>query len=91
VKTDLKNLVEELSRDTAHLSSISQMREHPAYRKIVEMGMPVVPAIISMLRDGPVVLFSILAEITGANPIPLEDRGRISEMVKAWSEWQMPG
>jgi hypothetical protein len=56
------------------------------------MGPTVVPFILHELqrelREGePDDWFVALWAITGANPVPLESRGKMKEMAKAWLEW----
>jgi hypothetical protein len=65
---------------------------NPAYQRIIGMGPTVVPFILHELqrelREGePDDWFVALWAITGANPVPLESRGKMKEMAKAWLEW----
>lgn len=90
--TDLEgkfqNLATKWRRETGHLSSITQMSQHPAYREIVVMGSEIVPIILRDLRDnGPDHWFWALCEITGENPVPPEIAGQISKMTQVWIEW----
>jgi hypothetical protein len=63
------------------------MAAHPAYRAIVGLGKPVVPLLLAELEREPDHWFIALHELTGAEPVPEEARGRIEEMAVAWIEW----
>ncbi len=51
------------------------------------MGKAAVPLILDELRTDPRHWFPALQEITGENPVPLEDRGVVRKMAAAWLEW----
>jgi hypothetical protein len=46
-------LADTWARETAHSSSTRQMADHPAYREIVSLGLPVVPLIFKELVREP--------------------------------------
>jgi hypothetical protein len=73
--------------ETGHLSSTTQMFNHPAYREIIGMGEEVVPSLLRDLEKEPDHWFAALKAITGAQPVPSEDRGRIDKMAEAWLRW----
>lgn len=86
-----RKLADEWNRETGHLSSMQAASEHPAYQKIIGMGMDAVPL---MLEDfvknterGPNHWFIALSTITGENPITEEIAGKIQLMADAWVEW----
>lgn len=74
-------------RDVEGLSSTTQMVKHPAYREIVEMGMPIVPLLLQELKNDPLYWLDALHTITGENPIDPEQRGRVRQMADAWLTW----
>jgi hypothetical protein len=73
--------------ETAHLSNVETIVEHPAYREIVAMGSEVLPWILGDLRCEPAHWFPALVELTGENPVPPESSGNIYEMADSWVKW----
>ena len=80
-------LAEEWKRATALLSSSTAISEHPAYRAVIALGWPVVPFILRDLEREPAHWFEALHAITGEDPVPVEDWGRIQPMRAAWLAW----
>jgi hypothetical protein len=74
-------------KDTSHHSSMSIICNHPAYQEIIKMGDAIVPILLADLKKAPQHWFWALCVITGANPVPLEDRGKIKKMVNHWLKW----
>jgi hypothetical protein len=68
-------------------SSPYRMASHPAYRRIIAMGWPVVPLILTLLRSEPDFWFEALVSITGEQPVPLEHAGNLDAMTKDWLAW----
>ena len=73
--------------ETALHSSASKIIGHPAFREIVSMGEPVVPLMLRDLEKEPSFWVWALSEITGADPVPVSDRGNIAKMTNAWLRW----
>jgi len=73
--------------ETGHLSSIAQMAVHSDYQQIIGIGRPAVPLILRELEKKPDHWFWALHAITGIDPVPAEDRGRIAKMAAAWLSW----
>ncbi len=69
------------------ISSTTQISQHPTYQEIISMGTKIVPLLLSELKQNPLYWLSALSEITGANPIKPEQRGRVKQMADAWLEW----
>jgi hypothetical protein len=68
--------------------SSSTIREsHPAYQEIIRMGPAVVPLLLRDLELNRRHWFAALGKITGENPVPPEDAGRIPKMQQAWLAW----
>ena len=82
-----KDLVQSWKAGTWHMSSIKDMVEHPAYQAIVRMGDPAVPLLLKELQTELDHWFIALSEITGADPVPLEDAGIVEKMREAWLSW----
>ena len=85
---DLKEKFRQLSSqwrsETVFISSMKKILNHPAYLKIIEFGMPVVPLILSELEKSPDFWFTALTKITGKNPISNAEKGDLEKMTKAW-------
>jgi hypothetical protein len=82
-------LADTWTRETAHLSSTQQMADHPAYREVVSLGLPVVPLIFKeLVREPGFHWFHALREIIGSGPeIPAEARGRLRPVMECWLRW----
>lgn len=88
---DVERRFEELTRQwkevTQVTSSITEMSTHPAYQQIIGMGKDAVPLILAELRREPDHWFWALRAITGEDPVPAADRGKLQAMTRAWLEW----
>jgi len=103
MKTKIKELLAEISRETSCLSF--HIYDHPKLQKIVKMGDDAVPILLEHLAqykkmrgaDGrerleyaPWYIIIALTQITEANPIKPEHAGRLSNIVDDWLRWK-PG
>src|SRR5262245_34606634 len=70
-------LAAEWKAATALLSSSTAISNHPAYRAIIALGTPVVPLILRDLEQEPAHWFEALQAITGEDPVPADDWGKI--------------
>ena len=82
-----QDLARRWKAETALLSSSTAMIEHPSYQAIIDMGSSVVPLLLRELQREPVHWFEALKAITGEDPVPVEDWGRIPAMAGAWLAW----
>ena len=73
--------------ETAHLSNLTEICNHPAYQSIIAMGRPILPLLLRELEVNPNYWFSALRQITGENPVLPTMRGKLKEMALAWIEW----
>ena len=73
--------------ETAHLSSASAIMNHPSFQKILGMGSEAVPFMLAELAQGPSLWVWALPTVSGADPVPAEDRGKIARMTAAWLAW----
>src|SRR5688572_20036262 len=73
--------------EVGHLSSHQAIVGHPSFREIVGMGEAVVPFMLRDLAAGPRLWVWALPEITGDDPVPAKDGGRIAKMSEAWVRW----
>jgi hypothetical protein len=73
--------------ETAYISSSSDLVAHPAFQEIVGMGSAVVPLLLRELENRTGHWHRALRRITGADPVPLPDRGNIGKAAEAWLRW----
>jgi hypothetical protein len=77
-------LAEEWRRETAPLSSVTDIVLHPAYQRIIGMGQAALPFILTELARQPDHWFWALRAITAEDPVPDEDAGNLGRMRDAW-------
>jgi hypothetical protein len=85
-----KGLLTSWHSERGATSSITQMVICRSYQRIIGMGDKAIPLILRDLEDhveDPDHWFWALQALTGANPVPAEDRGDMSKMARAWLEW----
>ncbi len=82
-----QQLADRWEDDTVYLSNPRQIAQHPAYQKILGMGIAAVPLILKRLNNRRGHWFSALRSITAADPVPLQDRGNVPAMTEAWLKW----
>lgn len=80
-----QNLADQWRKDTRHISSLSKMAVHPAYQRIIGMGMAVVPFILKELQQRGGHWLWALHAITGEDPAPVD--ANFPDAVQAWLEW----
>ncbi len=80
-------LAEAWKSETAPLSSIRRKKQHPAYRRLVEMGGPAIPLILADLARKPSHLFWVLGEITKVNPVDPSMAGNFLDVINSWIAW----
>lgn len=68
-------------------SSSTALAMHPAYQKIIGLGKPAIPFILSELQRELDHWFWALACIANENPVPPQSRGKLQEMAKVWLVW----
>jgi hypothetical protein len=68
-------------------SSSFRLAIHPAYLKIIGMGVDAVPLILRELERAPDMWFVALRSITEQDPVPNSARGNVAAMAKAWLDW----
>src|SRR5437879_3385394 len=73
--------------EVGHLSSYTALVSHPAFREIIRMGEAVVPLMLRDLEERPGLWVWALPEITGADPVPAGEGGKIAKMSEAWLRW----
>lgn len=80
-------LAKQWRQETRFLSSLTEMAIHPAYQRIIGLGRPVLPLVLAEMGQRPGQWFWALKAITGVDPVPPAQRGRLSEMTAAWTQW----
>ncbi len=74
--------------ETAYLSSSTRITGHPAYQELIALGPPALPFLFRDLEQtGDGHLSKALAAITGAHPVPVEERGQVRKVAEAWLRW----
>ncbi|HEY7766955.1 hypothetical protein [Longimicrobium sp.] len=73
--------------DTEFDSAPTTIYQHPAYLEIVSWGPPVLPLMFADLATHGSFWFGALRTLTGEDPVPREDRGRIARMREHWLSW----
>ena len=75
-------------QETAYLSSSTRITGHPAYQELIALGPAALPYLFRDLEQtGDGHLSKALAAITGANPIPADERGQVRKTAEAWLRW----
>jgi hypothetical protein len=83
-----QGLATQWTSTTRYRSNTQALRNHPVYQELVGLGEPVVPLILAELEREPnVSWFTVLAAITGENPVPPALAGRVDAMARAWLDW----
>lgn len=82
-----QSLVDVWRREIGGYSLLNRIVAHPAYREIIGMGEAALPLIFADLQQEPDHWFTALREITGANPVPEADLGRLDAMRDHWLQW----
>jgi hypothetical protein len=80
-------LARQWKAETALLSSTTAMAAHPAYQAIIALGSAVVPLLLRDLQREPAHWFEALQAITGEDPVPPDQWGKVPAMVEAWLAW----
>ena len=81
----LRDLIAQWRRETEHLSSLKQMCLHPAYQRIIGLGLPAVPYLLRELEQAPDHWFWALRAITDADPA--RDTDTFEDARQAWLTW----
>jgi hypothetical protein len=87
VEEQFRRLADVWRAETAYVSSSSDLVAHPAFQEIVGLGPAVIPYLLWELENRPGHWHRALRRITGADPVPPEDRGDIGKATQAWLRW----
>ena len=87
IETRFRRLEADWIAQTGFLSSSTQIIGHPTFQAILGLGEAVVPLMLRDLEERPRLWVWALPRLTGADPVPAEDRGNIGRMSAAWLKW----
>jgi hypothetical protein len=87
LEADFQALVGAWRQERGPTSSTTQMAMCPSYQRIIGLGPAVVPLLLRELEQDPDHWFWALKAITGADPVPIESRGKLAEMARYWVDW----
>lgn len=82
-----QDLAREWREQSKYMSDTRRMSLLPSYQRIIGMGPAVLPLILAELERNGGHWFWALEAITGEDPVPAEERGRIPKMAAAWLDW----
>ncbi|HZU36055.1 MAG TPA: hypothetical protein VFA18_09110 [Gemmataceae bacterium] len=73
--------------ETAYVSSTTELVAHPAFQEIVLMGPAIIPLLLGELQNRSGHWHRALRQITGADAVPVADRGNMDKAAEAWLRW----
>lgn len=74
-------------RETGFTSSWTDLVLHPAYQAIIGVSPAVLPLLLREMATRPDHWGWALSAITGVDPVPPEDAGRVDRIAAAWVQW----
>jgi hypothetical protein len=88
VEQHVERLLRQWREETAYRSSSTSITGHAAYQELIGLGTAALPFLFRDLeRSGDGHLSKALRAITGADPIPAEERGQIRKIAATWLRW----
>lgn len=73
--------------DATSIHSTGIIFLHPAYKRILEMGLEAVPLVLRRIAAHPGPLMQALSDILGESPVKPQNRGNVNAMARDWVEW----
>ena len=74
--------------ETAYLSSSTSITDHPAYLELIALGAVALPPLFrDLAHTGDGHLSKALTAITGAHPVPADERGQVRKIAATWLGW----
>jgi hypothetical protein len=82
-------LADQWERETRNMSSPNAVERHPAYGKIIQLGVPVISLILDRMVEYPGFWFRALSAIAGKKNDPVDPSmyGNVQAMTDAWLRW----
>lgn len=87
VRVRFAALAGEWRKQSAHISSLTDMAMLEPYQSIIGMGETALPLILEEMQRQRDHWFWALRAITGENPVPSEHRGSVPLMTEHWLAW----
>lgn len=85
IEQHVARLLKRWREETAYLSSSSAITGHPAYQELIELGPVALPFLFRDLEQtGDGYLSKALTALTGAHPIPADERGQVRKIAETW-------
>ena len=84
VRDRFHRLRDEWKAQSRFLSNTARMAMLRPYQRIIGLGEPAVPLLLEELAREPDHWFWALEAITGEDPVPAADKGRVRAMADAW-------
>lgn len=84
---EVAQLVEKWGSETTYFSSPDQIRDHPAYAQLKDMGLAATNAILRAYRFSNAPVDILLQDLYGWTPVPKSSWGNASQARRAWIEW----
>ncbi len=85
LELEFRHLVDTWRKDTQHTSSVKKMVEHTSYKRVVELGEPILGFLFKELDTHRDHWLVALDAITKADPVP--EGSTFNEAVDAWLTW----
>lgn len=74
-------------KETAPISSVSEIINNKNYLEILKMGEIIIPLVIKDLEETNNHWFYLLFSLTGENPVPKKNAGDMVKMTNDWVKW----
>lgn len=87
LRAEFDELAERWHEETSGPSFAAQYASHPAYRRIIGMGYPVLPLNFERMADSGGRWYVALHAITNASPVAEQERGQPDKVRAAWLAW----
>lgn len=87
LKDQFRRHADKWEHETAYLSATPMRVMHQSYQSIIAMGPDVLPLLLRDLQDTHRHWFWALRHLTGEDPVPQDDRGKVDKMINAWIAW----
>lgn len=82
-----RKLADAWSKETRHISSVSDLIYDRHYQEIINLGLDVLPYLLADLQSNKRFWFPALAAITGVRPFDPGDSNNPRRMAEAWVRW----
>ena len=86
-RAEFEKLADEWELNRPRGQDLAVMAMHPAYQRIIDMGLSAVPWLLARLERRPGHWFLALNRMTGAQPVLPENEGNLKAMAEDWLRW----